>query len=191
MRPSNWDMHYLKEHIRSIRIPSHLRDEMISHCRRKLLGNYLPGEGQSPKAFGLIGGTVDGSSVKAEIVTPLYKNARECGETKLQMDQALNQHGTPSQTPFDQRGWVAEQEELDKALQILLEKGLRLVGNYHMHRVAWEHDPQRDTPTKLDTVLGDSSRMFMLIISMVNPESPIIRAFFEGNNDCEIPVEII
>lgn len=184
-------MHYRKEQIDSIKIPAQLWNEMISHCHRKLQGDYLPGEGQSPKAFGLIGGTVTEASVKAEVMIPLFKNARECGESKIEMDRAMTQHGTPSETPFDQRGWVAEQEELDNALQILLRKGLRLVGNYHMHRVAWEHDPSRDTPTKLDAVLGCASRMFMLIISMVNPESPIIRAFFEGNKDLEVPVEIV
>lgn len=183
-------MHYRKENIDSISIPSHLWSEMISHCHRKLEGNYLPGEGQSPKAFGLIGGTVNGSSITVGMVVPLLKNARECGEKKIVMDRAMIQHGTPSKTPFDQRGWVAEQEELDNALQLLLHKGLRLVGNYHMHRVPWKHDPERDTPTELDTVLGDGSRMFMLIISMVTPESPIVRAFFEGNNNLEIPVKI-
>lgn len=164
---------------------------MVSHCHRKLQRDYLPGEGQSPKAFGLIGGSVVGTTIKAEIIIPLFKNARECGEKKEEMDWAMKQHGVPSVTPFDQRGWIAEQEELDNALQILLKKGLRLVGNYHMHRVAWEHDPNRDTPTKVDTVLGCASRMFMFIISMVNPGAPIIRAFFEGNNDFEVPVEII
>lgn len=185
------DMHYRKEQIDSIKIPSQLLGEMISHCHRKLQGEYLPGEGQSPKAFGLIGGTVNGTSVEAEIIIPLFKNARECDEKRGEMDKAMNLHGTPSVTPFDQRGWIAEQEELDNALQILLEKRLRLVGNYHMHRIAWDHDPHRDTPTKIDTVLGCTSRMFMFIISMVNPEAPVIRAFFEGNNDFEVPVEII
>ena len=104
------------------------------------------------------------------------------------MDTAMDRHATPSTTPFSQRGWVAHPAELDSALNSLRQQGMRLVGNYHMHRVAWEHDPLRDEPTELDTVLGRASRMFMFIISMVRPERPIIRAFFEGIKELEIPV---
>ena len=60
------------------------------------------------------------------------------------------------------------------------EKGQELVGTYHMHRVGWEHDSKRDTPTKLDAVLAEGSGLIMFIISMVDPSSPIIKAFYEG-----------
>jgi hypothetical protein len=57
-----------------------------------------------------------------------------------------------------------------------------------MHRVAWPDDPLRDTPTTLDTVLAADSRMLLFIVSMVTPEQPTIRAFYEGNPDREIPI---
>jgi len=183
-------MRYRKGKITAIVIPPLQWSEIVSHCRRKLQGEYLCGEGHSPKAFGLIGGTLSGEKLVAQLVIPLLKNARECGEAKVAMDNAMEQHGTPSETPFDQRGWVAEQEELDKALLMLSKSNLRLIGNYHMHRVAWEDDPVRDTPTKLDKVLGSGSRMFMFIVSMVNPEYPLVRAFYEGSKDIEVTVEI-
>ncbi len=57
-----------------------------------------------------------------------------------------------------------------------------------MHRVSWKHDQERDTPTRLDTILGKGSRMFMFIVSMVNPDEPVVRAYFEGNHDLEVPI---
>ncbi len=184
-------MRYRKGQIHSIHLPLPIWHEMVYHCRRKLQGDYLPGEGQSPKAFGLLGGKVAGTVMTIESVIPLLKNARDCGDQKCVVDNAMNLHAIPSETPFDQRGWVAEAAELDTALTTLQTRGVRLVGNYHMHRVAWSHDLLRDTPTELDTILGGDSRMFMFIISMVDPEAPRIRAFFEGIKDLELPVEII
>jgi hypothetical protein len=103
----------------------------------------------------------------------------------------MTQHAIASETPLDQRGWVAEQKELDTALQTMQAQGLRLIGNYHMHRVAWDHDSKRDTPTELDTFLAKDSRMLMFIIAMVNPDAPIVRAFFEGVQSLELPIQII
>ena len=57
-----------------------------------------------------------------------------------------------------------------------------------MHRVGWEHDRKRDTPTKLDAVLAKDSGLVMFIISMVEPAYPIIRAFYEGVKEMEISV---
>jgi len=164
---------------------------MVSHCLRKLQGDYLPGEGQAPKAFGLIGGKTAGNLVTVEAIIPLFKNARDCGDQKKVMDNAMNCHAIASETPLDKRGWVAEQKELDSALHALQSQGLRLIGNYHMHRVAWDHDSKRDTPTELDTVLGKDSRMLMFIIAMVNPAAPTIRAFFEGVQALELPIQIV
>lgn len=184
-------MRYHRDRITTIALPLRLWADMLSHCRRKLQGGYLPGEGKSPKAFGLVGGTMAGNTLAVELIIPLLKNARDCGTQKLAMDSVVNRHAFPSETPLPQRGWVAEPEELDTALCTLHAKGLRLIGNYHMHRLAWPHDPRRDTPTELDTILGSASRMFMFIISMVNPEMPTIRAFFEGVEELELPVEIM
>ena len=184
-------MHYHKGQITAIRLPHRLWGEMVNHCRRKLRGDYLTDEGPSPKAFGLIGGKLAGETLSVELIVPLLKNVRDWGDQKKVMDGAMNRHAIVSETPLDQRGWVAEPTELDNALHTMQEQGLRLVGNYHMHRVAWAHDARRDTPTELDSALGHSSRMFMFIISMVNPELPTIRAFFEGIMDLELPVEFI
>lgn len=184
-------MRYHQDQLKTIRLPQGLWSEMINHCQRKLHGAYLEGERQAPKAFGLIGGTIIGPILTVGTIVPLIKNARDCGDQKRVMDGAMVRHAVPSETPLDQRGWVAEPTELDAALRAMQAQGLRLVGNYHMHRVAWPHDPRRDTPTELDTVLGRASRMFMFIIAMVNPDTPTVRAFFEGRMDLELSIEII
>ena len=99
-------------------------------------------------------------------------------------------HAIPSVTPFEERGWVADQQEVDAAIKTMHSKNCSLIGTYHMHRVAWDQDPTRDTPTELDLMLGQGSRMLMFIISMVDPAKPIIKAFFEGVSSQEIPIEI-
>ena len=68
--------------------------------------------------------------------------------------------------------------------------GSVLLGGYHMHRVAWDHDPSRDTCTEIDTRLADSSGLWVFILSMVDPDNPVLRAFFEGHNDKEAPVRL-
>lgn len=184
-------MRYPQGQFVTIHLPKNLYAKMIRHCLRKLQGNYLPGEGQAPKAFGLVGGKIDGGTVIVEAIIPLFNNARDCGDQKKVMDSAMNRHAIASETPLAQRGWVAEQKELDTTLHTLQAQGLRLIGSYHMHRVAWDHDSKRDTPTELDTVLGKDSRMLMFIIAMVNPATPTIRAFFEGIKSLELPIQII
>jgi len=174
----------------TIHLSAHLFAEMVTHCRRKLQGAYLPGEGQAPKAFGLVGGAIERDVVRVGAIIPLAKNVREVGDRKELMDRVMDRHAIISETPLAQRGWVADPGELDSALQALRAQGLRLIGNYHMHRVAWEHDRQRDTPTELDTVLGQDSRLLMFIIAMVNPMAPVIRAFFEGRQALELPIQI-
>lgn len=183
-------MRYTPDQVITIHLPHRLFAAMVSHCLRKLHGNYLPGEGRAPKAFGLIGGKITETIITVGDIIPLTRNARDCGERKAIMDKAMHRHAIASETPLDQRGWVAEPTELDAALRTLQAQGLRLLGNYHMHRVAWAHDSQRDTPTELDTVLGKDSRMLMFIIAMVNPDAPVIRAFFEGMATLELPIII-
>lgn len=181
-------MQFIKGAITNIVLPEPILEELISTCRRKLSGDYLPGETQDKKAFGLIAGTQAGNILTIKAVMPLLKNARGIKSQKPYMDEIMAKHAIPSETPLDQRGWVADPDELQSVLAEFRQKNYQLAGSYHIHRVAWDHDLERDTPTKLDTVLGKGSRMFMFIVSMVNPETPIIRAFFEGDINLEVPI---
>ena len=164
---------------------------MINHCQRKLAGNYLENENRNLKAFGLLGGEKSAGMITIKAVYTLLRNARSSEPHRQFMDKVMDEHAIPSETPLHKRGWVADPEELALALHKFKAEGLSLVGSYHMHRVAWEQDSIRDTPTTLDTILGRDSRMLMFIISMVDPEKPIIRAFAEGSADREIPIDII
>lgn len=164
---------------------------MLNHCRRKLHGEYLPGEDRNLKAFGLLAGRKKNREIIISQCFPLLHNARQSEDHRNYMDEMMANHAIPSVTPLAERGWVAAPGELTEVLKKCRELDLLLVGSYHMHRVAWPDDPTRDTPTALDTILGSNSRLIMFILSMVNPASPKLRAFEEGDAKREIPLHYI
>jgi len=183
-------MYYTEGLITEIRLPDLQWQTMLSHCRRKLNRDYQDGECEDLKAFGLLAGRVQDKHLLIGSVTPLLKNSR-CSTTKKEyMDGMMDRHAVESETPNCQRGWVADPTELRQVLDNYRDQNMQLSGAYHMHRVAWDHDQERDTPTDLDTKLGKNSRIFMFIISMVIPEQPVVRAFFEGDSQQEVPVHI-
>lgn len=168
------------------------RTVMLAHCHRKLTGeNYLPGEDHDKKAFGLLGGVIGPSGIKTVACFPLLHNARQNSLHKTYMDEMMEAHAIPSETPLSERGWVAAAEELARILKSCRDLDLILIGTYHMHRVAWPNDKLRDTPTALDTILGKNSRLLMFIVSLVNPTKPLIRAFYEGDMNLELPIHYI
>jgi len=170
--------------------PAGQLNTVFAHCRRKLSENYLGNETPERKAFGLIAGYQSDLDLTVVKCMPLKKNARQVEPYKKFMDRVMEQHAVPSETPFSKRGWVADPEELMKKIKALQKENLMLLGIYHMHRVAWPDDPHRDTPTTLDTVLGAGSEMLIFIISLVKSEKPLIRAFYEGRPDSEIPIVV-
>ena len=173
-----------------ILFPGTLYESVIEHCKRKLSQNYLEGESQERKAFGLIAGRKSGADYIVERCFPLLKNARQLSPYNKIMDSVMAEYGVPSETPFTKRGWVAEPEELLGKIRLIQQDDLILLGAYHIHRVAWPGDPLRDTPTTLDTVLAADSKMFIFIISMVKIDQPLLRAFYEGKRDREVVVLI-
>lgn len=172
----------------TISLPETHRQEIIAHCLRKLSGNYLADEEHNLKAYGLLAGEKTPERITIRACLPLLKNARSAEPHRGFMDEMMAEHAIVSETPLAKRGWVADSEELARGVSEFRKKGLTLLGSYHMHRVAWDHDQSRDTPTTLDTILGQDSRLIMFIVSMVKPEQPVIRAFFEGSGEREIPI---
>ncbi len=176
--------------LKRIVLPGSMMDIIIEHCRMKL--NMIP-SGDTPeekKAFGLLAGKISGTEADLHQCFPLKKNARNLSPYKEYMDEILNRFAVPSVTPLDRRGWVADPHELLEKIRLCHLKNNMLLGTYHMHRVSWDHDLLRDTPTKLDDVLAEKSGLVMFIVSMVNPEKPIIRAFYEGKIHHEIPISV-
>ncbi len=167
-----------------------LYQAIAGHGRRKLERRWYPGEEQAPKAYGLLGGRVQGRRATVTHVVPLRNNLRNHPDFQPDVDQLMEELAVPSETPFEHRGWVADPREVLAAERSWEEAGSALVGAYHMHRVPWPHDPTRDTCTALDTALARDSGLWVFILSMVDPRRPVLRAFFEGDNGREARISI-
>ncbi len=174
--------------ITEISFPGVLYGELVEHGRRKLRGRWLEGEEQAPKAYGLVGGRIHGPTAEVTHVLPLRNNLRGRPDLKAHVDRMMADWAVPSETPMDRRGWVADPREVLAAERTCEEVGSTLFGAYHMHRVPWPDDPWRDSCTALDRCLAQDSGLWTLILSLVNPSEPRLRAFFEGDNDREASI---
>jgi len=167
-----------KEEIKRILLPEETWQSIVAHCRRKLAGDFLPGESKVKRAFGILAGVQEKDELHVRLVLPVKKNAREQEPLKSFMDKMMERYAVPSTTKMSKRGWITDPEEFRQCLDECNRQGLSIFGAYHMHVVPWEGDPLRDTPTRLDTILVQDSRMFSFIISMVDVDNPFMRAFF-------------
>ena len=176
--------------INRIILPDSNWQEILAHGKRKLAGDYLPGESEGKRAYGIIAGSQNENLLEVARILPGKKNVRSEEPYKTYMDRIMAQHAVPSKTPLSQRGWVIDPLEVKECYDICDRENLIVLGTYHMHIVPWEGDPIRDTPTHLDTVLARNSGLFQFIISMVDTTNPIIRAFYEGQGEKEVPILI-
>ncbi|HEV2766416.1 MAG TPA: hypothetical protein VGV63_01760 [Acidimicrobiales bacterium] len=176
--------------IDEVAFPEHLYDQLVGHARRKLSGAYRPDEEHAPKAYGLVGGRLADGLAEVTHVVPLLRNQRDQPHLKPVVDRVMDQLAVPSETPLDRRGWVSDPREVLAAEELFDRAGASLLGGYHMHRVPWDHDPRRDGCTEVDTELASGSGLWMFILSMVDPENPILRAYFEGDNAREAPIRL-
>jgi len=180
----------LFQDVDQITLPDTLWEDVVNHCKRKLAGDFLPGESEVKRAYGILAGTCKERTLTVELVLPVKKNARNQEPLKTYMDTMMTEHAVASTTPLSQRGWITDPEELMGCYEQCDKQNLQIFGTYHMHIVPWKGDAIRDTPTVLDTVLGKDSNLFSFIISMVDIENPSIKAFFEGVLEKEIPLII-
>ena len=176
--------------LKNIFLPEALWDDVKSHCLRKLAGEYLPGETRVKRAYGMLAGRLDADAAHVLKIFYFKKNARMHEPLKSYMDDVMNRYAVASKTPLSQRGWITDPEELRECYEICDRDDLLAIGTYHMHIVPWDHDRLRDTPTKLDMILAKNSNLFSFIISLVDPSRPIIRAFYEGIQEKEVPIII-
>lgn len=176
--------------IAEIRFPLALYDAVVDHGRRKLSGRWHSGEEQAPKAYGLVGGSLRERQMTVTHVIPLRNNLRDRPDLKVDIDRLMEAVAVPSETPMDRRSWVADPREVMAAERSCEETGSLLFGAYHMHRVAWAHDQLRDTCTDLDRALARDSGLWALILSLVDPAQPRLRAFFDGDNSAEAAIRI-
>jgi hypothetical protein len=179
------------DQVRAIAMPEALYAQLVQHARRKLAGNYLPGEEAAPKAYGLLGGRIRADGIEVTRVFPLRHNLRHETQYEAYIDQLMDEVAVPSETSTDKRGWVSDPAEVVAAEDECESCASAMFGSYHMHRVPWAHDPRRDSCTELDTRLAEDSGLWSFILSMVDPDRPVLRAFFEGHNELEAPVRIV
>jgi hypothetical protein len=118
----------------------------------------------------------------------LARNARYEPEYRPEMDELMASLAVPSETPLERRGWLTDPVELLAAERECEAAGAVIFASYHMHRVAWPDDPLRDTCTAIDTALARGRGLWVLILSLVDPARPILRAYFEGDNAREARV---
>ena len=173
-------------------VTSRTYEAIIAHCRRKIRGEYVANETRVSRAFGLVAGTVDREASVARITAafPLRRNLRLEASHQDEMDEILDEFAIPSKTPNALRGWVADPMEVLAADRICSASGTVLLGAYHSHKQPWPTDPDRSSCTALDTFLARDRGLWVFIVSMVRPDAPIFRAFFEGDNDREALIEI-
>ncbi|MBW3609091.1 MAG: hypothetical protein KY463_12200 [Actinobacteria bacterium] len=174
--------------VREIHLSREQYAVLVGHARRKLRGEYLPGETLERKAFGLLVGRIEGERATTTAIVPLRRNLRHEQPYKEQIDALVHALAVPSQTPLQRRGWLADPKELIAAQEACDADGTIMLGSYHMHRVGWPADPRRETCTALDEALARDRGLWMLVLSMVDPERPVLRAFFEGDNDREAAI---
>ncbi len=178
------------EQTERIFLPQSGWDEIVSHCKRKMAGEFLPGESKVRRAYGILAGSQKGREIFIKRVLPVKKNARTVEPLKTYMDTVMAEYARPSRTPMSQRGWITDPLELKLCYEKCDQDDLDIFGTYHMHIVPWEGDPIRDTPTLLDTVLARNSNLFTFIIAMVDVSRPLIKAFFEGEKNKQVPVAV-
>ncbi len=176
--------------VREICLPPEQHATLLDHARRKLGGEYRPGETCERKAFGLLAGHVDDGHARTTAVIPLARNLRHEDPYREQIDALAQALAVPSQTPLQRRGWLADPSELIAAQDACDRAGTIIFGSYHMHRVGWSADLRRDTCTALDEALARDRGLWMFVLSMVDPDRPLLRAFFEGDNDREARVAL-
>jgi hypothetical protein len=163
-------------------------EAVLAHAYRKLEERYEPGETREQQAFGLLAGRLDDGRLVTTRVVPLRRNLRGDPRHGSAVDAVVHELATPSRTPLGQRGWLADPRELLAAHARCDAEGTLVFASYHMHRIPWSHDPLRDTPTPLDTALSADQGLWMLIVSMVDPARPRVRAFWEGCREREAQV---
>lgn len=156
------------------------RDKMLRHCRGAAAADG--------RAFGLLAGRVVKGGMFLARAYPLRRNMRDKEPWRSKIDDVMRRLAVPSKTPLEKRGWAADPVELEAAEKAAGKRREKLLAAYHMHKVPWPGDPFRDTPTAVDSELAAGCGLWSVIVSMVDPSTPRIRAFFECDKRMEAPV---
>lgn len=165
-------------------------DSVIEHARRKVEARHLPGETPERKAFGLLAGRAAGGRAEITHAIPIPRNVRAQPPYKDDIDELVFELAVPSETPPEGRGWMIHPTDLLEAQRTCDDAGVVVIGSYHTHRVGWDTDPVRDSCTALDRELASGTSLWMFILSVVDLDRPILRAYFEGDNGQEAEIVV-
>lgn len=140
-----------------LKIKKGLLEEIISICKKAL----------PKKSFGIVAGR----NSTAEELYSLKTNLRPID---LVINSLFESYGEFYHDK-DRGFWIDSEEQL-KVMEEIERKGQHLVGIYHSHRCLCS------VPSQVDMDLHYDSNAVAIIISLVNPHSPEVRAYMMGNN---------
>ncbi|OHB74164.1 MAG: hypothetical protein A2Z34_03875 [Planctomycetes bacterium RBG_16_59_8] len=138
---------------RGMKISPELLEALVGLCRLALPG----------KAFGLISGPAPGC---AEEIYPMRKNLREVSPVVNRLFEA---YGEFYRDP--DRGFCFDPREFAEVEGQIRRKDRRVVAVYHSHRVL------PAAPTQVDRDLHYSPDLFMVIVSVADPDAPAVEVF--------------
>ena len=108
---------------------------------------------------------------KVEEIYPLQTNLRPDNEKINGIFQSYGEFYCDKDRGF----WIDKREQFE-VLKRIAEKNLKVIAIYHSHRC------RLATPSQVDIDLHYDSSALSLIVSVVNPEQPEVKAFEIGNN---------
>lgn len=140
-----------------LKLKKGLLEEMISMCKK-----VLP-----RKSFGIVAGR----NGIAEELYPLKTNLRPIDPVINTLFESYGEFYHDKDRGF----WIDPEEQLSKVKEIE-RKGQRIIGIYHSHRCLCS------VPSQVDMDLHYDPNVLAIIVSLVDPNSPEVKAYIMGDN---------
>jgi hypothetical protein len=107
------------------------------------------------------------------------------------MTNAITNFAIPSNVNNDERGWVADPQEIIDAIHMFELNKCVLFGAYHMHSsISWNGNASKNVPSELDKFLADGSNLFTFIVSIHDDGNHSIRAFYESRIEVRLDLDV-
>jgi len=162
----------IKKSNKKIYMEKFLYDELINICKEKLNKKYP--KNKNPKSFGAIIGKKFQDKILIKEIVPLEHDLRQKEPYKSYMEKMISIYSKPC--PYckpEDRGWVADIEEVKKIEQTSLQRGLEIIAFYHMHRCPLPIDMSE--LHMLDAMLANPK--YLSAIVDMTKQIPVIRFF--------------
>jgi len=143
-----------------------------NHCKNAL-------SSKPRKAFGLLFGTKaeDKWEVK-EVINEGLKDVSRESEYYLFITSVFERVGWPQcDCPREDMGFVIDPQDVERAIQSSKQRGLELLGIYHLHPCEHRTDQSPELPSKVDIELAVPDILMMIVYGTRNQGIKSIRAF--------------